>query len=68
MAGITWWTGRRQAALAGLLRAGLSHGDAAAVLTRRFGRRITADAAAHQARHLGLKSLARGGRPPGRQP
>lgn len=63
MAGIVWWTGRRQAALAELLRCGLSCGDAAAVLTRRFGRQITADAATHEARRLGLRSRARGGRP-----
>jgi hypothetical protein len=64
MAGITWWTVDRASALKALLDSGLSHGDAAAVLTRRFGRLITRGAAADAARRRGWRSLARGGRPP----
>jgi hypothetical protein len=63
MAGITWWTPQRQAALGELLAVGLANGDVAAVLTRRFGRIITAAAVEHRARRLGLHSRARGGRP-----
>jgi hypothetical protein len=57
MAGVTWWTAARIAALAKLLDGGLSYRAAAAQLSRRYRRRITArPCAGRPATDVALKS------------
>jgi hypothetical protein len=63
MAGVTWWTAARIAALAKLLDGGLSYRAAAAQLSRRYRRRITRLAVEGICRDRGLHGRARAGRP-----
>ncbi len=63
MAGITWWTAGRIAALRAAVRAGASYREAAALLTARYHRRVTQGAVTRMCGRLGLHGQARGGRP-----
>ena len=65
MAGITWWTPARVAALARLVAGGASYRRAAAELSRRYRRRVTVEAVSCRARAEGLHGRARGGPPRG---
>ena len=63
MAGIVWWTAPRLAALKKLVAGGASYRAAAAVFSRRYGRRITRAAVEGVCRAQGWRSSASGGRP-----
>jgi len=65
MAGITWWTPARVAALARLVAGGASYRRAAAALSRRYRRRVTVRAVNRMASRAGLHGRARGGPPRG---
>jgi hypothetical protein len=63
MAGITWWTGERLAALGREIARGASYRAAAAALSRQYRRRITRAAVEGACRAQGLHGRARAGRP-----
>jgi len=63
--GITWWTVARLVWLRERAATGLAASSLAREASRRYRRRVTAEAVRCAARRAGIPLLARGGRPAG---